>query len=322
VFPSAIFLDENEYFVDLKDFNTILRVNRDHSNILEINSLQMMIQDIVQGTFDNNNLPTYISITKPTESDSRKRLVLRSPVAINIFDSAGLHTGPLENTTSDLRLTETQIPNSYYREIAGHKYLGLDGSDTYRIELQGEGLGTFTLEIDDVFNDNIIASNSFIDIPITASSTGALTITASSTTALVLDIDGDGITDITISPGGEIDATVSLEVLVEVIQTLDIHKGLKKELIRKIEEVIKEFGRGKIKKAIKKLNKVIEKLEKEIKHNLKSEEKEEYDEKYEEHKDKHDEHKNHDKKKYKEKISTEDAQKLINIITKIIDGMV
>ncbi len=342
VFPSAVFLDESEYFVNLRENNRGFEINRDHKNILEVDSLQTVVKEVIQGTLDNSKLPNFISAAKPTENDPRKRLILRSPVAINIFDSAGRHTGPLENSGSDLKRTEAQIPNSYYREIAGHTYLGLDGRDTYRIELRGEDFGTFTFEINDVLNDEIIKSSNFVNIPVTQNTTGELTITQSTTTALVLDIDGDGTADITISAGEEQDTSVSLKVLSSIIGSLDIHKGFKKELIGKVEKAIKELEKGKTDKAIKKLEKVVEKLEKEIKRNLKREEKEEHeDDKHKKHKDKHDKHeeeyghdKKHDKedegdegddeedKKKKVKISTQDAKKLIDIIEKIMFGVV
>ncbi|MFC1775668.1 right-handed parallel beta-helix repeat-containing protein [Patescibacteria group bacterium] len=303
VFPSAVFLDEDKYFVDIRRHNRAgifnQQTNRDHADILEIESLQTMIKKFVDETIDNNNLPNFIGTTTPTENSSRKRITLRSPVAINIFDSTGLHTGPVENTSSDLRRTEAYIPNSYYREIAGHKYLGLDGSDTYRVELQGEDIGSFTLEIDDVLNDEITRSDTFINVPITQNTTGELTITESMTTALELDVDGDGVVDISINSGEEQNSETSLEILRNVVDQMDIQHGLKTDIQEKLKIAQKEFSKEKQDNAIKKLDDTIRKLEDEVHQNIKRTEKEK-----------------------KIKISTEDAQKLIDIIVKIIDGMV
>ncbi len=107
-------------------------------------------------------------------------------------------------------------------------------------------------------------------------------------TGLSLDIDGDRAVDIMISSGDKQDTVASLKVLIGVIETLDIHKGLKKEMIKKTKKVIKEFKKGKTDKAIKKLNKIIKKLEKEIKKNLKikDEDEAEHKEKEKKHKDK------------------------------------
>ncbi|MFC1720677.1 hypothetical protein ACFL0K_00240 [Patescibacteria group bacterium] len=80
---------------------------------------------------------------------------------------------------------------------------------------------------------------------------------------------------------------------------MDIQHGLKTDIQEKLKIAQKEFSKEKQDNAIKKLDDTIRKLEDEVHQNIKRTEKEK-----------------------KIKISTEDAQKLIDIIVKIIDGMV
>lgn len=205
----------------------------------------------------------------------------------------------MDNPGSDLRLVEASIPNSYYREIAGHKYLGLDGRDVYLVKLHGEALGTFTLEIDDVLNDQIIGSNVFVNIPVTEDTIGELILSENSISVLTLDIDGDGNDDISINPNEEQNSDVSLEILNTIINSLDILKGLKTEITTKIEKAQINISKGNQEKAVKYLENVIMKLEKDIRENTK-----------------------HDELGVYPKILTEDAERLIKIIEKIIEEMV
>ncbi len=85
-----------------------------------------------------------------------------------------------------------------------------------------------------------------------------------------------------------------------------ISRGLKKHILRDLSKAEKELSRGRNEKAIKYFDKIIKKLKQEIKKNLRNED------------DDKDEEMGHKKRKNhhrgKEKISTEDAQKLIFII--------
>jgi len=352
VTPSATSMSTSTYptyYVNIPDHNNEIfigfRRNREHADILEIDSVLTLIKNIVKNEPTDNI--EHISNTKPerTPGDTNLRLVLRSPVSINIYDSLGNHTGITLDEASGVKYTEEQIPNSYYMEFGEGKYLGIDTSEGYRIELQGEDFGTFTFEIQEVLGDEILNTVSYTNIPVSASTTATLSLQNLDTTPeLAIDIDGDGTADVTLN-GGEEDIQTSIEILAGLIDNMDIHKGLKKELIKKLKKVKKklkkvkkELKKGKAKKAIKKLDKIIKKLKKEIKKNLEVEYNEEYEEEEEEKKEhkeyqkKKNHHDNGDKKKHKDKkekkhhedydddktkISTENAWMLISIVEDI-----
>ncbi len=304
---SATAIATTTYYVDIKKYNKLgqFQRNRKHADIMEIESLQELIKSAVTQSIDNQNLPEYIKITKPEETESSLRLILKSPVSIDIYDSYGNHTGLIDNPDpeSDLQLFEARIPNSYYIDASGHKYLGLDGRDEYQIDLTGLDLGTFTFEIQEVLNDEEINKNSFINIPVASGTKGMLTISETEVSEFSLDIDGDGDTDVVLTGNMEEDNISSLVIFRNIINDLDIHTGLKKKLISKLRQVEKDLKRGNINRAVRRLDGIIRHLEREITKNTRDEEK-----------DKHHRHGHHYEK---EKISTEDAEKLIEIIKKI-----
>ena len=225
------------------------------------------------------------------------------------------------------------MPNSYYSEYGETKYIGTDTRDTYQIELKGLDFGTFTLDIKETLGDAVMDSIAYTNIPTSPSMSAQLTIQNITTASeLSLDIDGDGTVDAVFTGDPDIDISASLDILTGIIETLDIQKGFKKDLLEKIKQAKKEFGKGKAEKAIKKLNEVIKKLEKEIRENPGNEgggdkdEKNEHDDGEKEHNKKNhddDEDENGDeyKKDNKAKISTMNAEMLIGIVGKIKEGM-
>jgi len=326
VVPSALAMNGDKFYLDLNGYNDNYIINRDHGDIFEVDSIFEFIKEKVQNIFDPLSLPEYLYIEKPYTSNSIYRLTLRSPVSINIYNSDGKHTGLIYNQNTDSYYSEEQIPNSYYMEFGEGKYLGLDASDEYRIELQGKDFGTFTFEIQEILEDEVLNSVEYINVPVTPATKAKLTIrTLEIMPELSLDVDGDGVVDAVLTGDEDSDILVSVEILKNIVTGLDIHKGLKKHIQKDLRKVMKELSRGKTEKAIKYLNKIIKKLKKEIKKNLKvenggHEEKENKEHKKE--KDHRSDNSNHKdgKNNYddnRQKISTKDAQRLIFMIEQI-----
>lgn len=322
VTPSATAMSTSTYptfYVNIFDYNRFLKfqVNREHSDILEIDSIRDFIVNIIEGKQDI--LPDYITITKPPSEDTNLRLALHSPVSINIYDGFGNHTGMTLDETSGTQYTEEQIPNSYYMEFGEGKYLGLDTSDEYSIELQGEDFGTFTFEIQEVLGDKVLNSVEYKNISVSPATKVKLTVQNLDTTPeLSVDIDGDGISDATLTGDEDNDVLVSVDILKNIVSGLEINKGLEKHILKKLKKVKKELQRDRTEKTAKHLSKIIKKLKKEVKKNLKVEDSKEEGEEHKKEKNNHKKHKeerSHDGDK--EKISTKDAWMLISIIEDI-----
>ncbi len=240
VVASATAMNAKALYLDLYEYNRKEVINplmsHTHANIFEAESLRSLVQLIIHGTYDEDNLPQYISLVKPEPTDEDRRLRIRglSPISIDVYDSFGSHTGPVPNSNS--QLFEAQIPNSYYYKIGEKTYLGLDTQDQYRIEVDGLALGSFTLEIDEVFDDEVVDSAAFTDIPVTPNTRASLTTQTVSTTGnLLLDVQGDGSADMTLVSSAAPDPQASLRVLKQVVNTLSIQKGVKNAIIKQIE---------------------------------------------------------------------------------------
>lgn len=132
-----------------------------------------------------------------------------------------------------MQLFEAKIPNSYYIDAGGHKYLDLDGRDEYQIDLIGLDLGTFTLEIQEILNDEKISKDLFINIPVASGTKGILTISETEVSELALDIDGDGNIDVILTENTEEDNISSLIALRGIIDEIDMHTSLKKNWLIK-----------------------------------------------------------------------------------------
>ncbi|MCR4306772.1 MAG: right-handed parallel beta-helix repeat-containing protein [Candidatus Yonathbacteria bacterium] len=316
VIPSAVAMTTDKYYLNLKNYNKEFifggRRNRDHADILEAVPVQDLVKYLV---INEQTLPQHITTTKPPIENPTYRLAVHSPVSIHAYDSFGNHTGIIPNTdpTSDIELIEEQIPNSYYLESGEGKYLGLDTGGEYRIELQGEDFGTFTFELQEVLGDEVLNAVEYKNIPVSASTTAELVIqNLNIAPELVLDIDGDGATDAIFTGAEDNDILASMEILRNIVNGLDIHKELKKELIKKLEKAEKELGKGKIEKAVKQFDEIIKKLKEEIEENLEEESEKEDDESD---RQEHEKGKDHDGDE--RKITTENAWMLIGIIEDI-----
>ncbi|HUZ93177.1 MAG TPA: hypothetical protein VNG29_04245 [Candidatus Paceibacterota bacterium] len=121
-----------------------------------------------------------------------------SPVALNVYDAAGNHTGPNASGTIDL-----QIPGSSYETIGENSFILVPADDTYRIETDGLSAGVFTLEVkwyDDAVH--LLQDILYPQVPLASTSTTATALISNTmpTSSLALDSDGDGTTDTTIEP--------------------------------------------------------------------------------------------------------------------------
>lgn len=235
VVPSADAMDVLTYYVNLKNYNAWGQGqrNRSHADILETEVVQTLISNSVQH-INSFALPDFSSKTKPAQTDKEYELVLKSPVSIDVYDSNGNHTGLIDSPEeSDLQYYEARIPNSYYIESAGHKYVGFGSDDTYDIKLQGEAVGSFTFEIKETQNDEIINTTTFKNIPVTEKTKGSFVVIEGRVEQeLGLDVDGDGNVDAIFVEGEEAVSKNTQTFLKAYIESLDLKKNQKQILLR------------------------------------------------------------------------------------------
>ncbi len=244
----------NKFF----DFNT----NRKHADILETQPVLRLVGSLIK---KEDGVINYVSTNKPPLDDveDQIRLSVHSPVALDLYDSLGSHTGLIELVDSDLIGIEEQIPNSYYMEFGEGKYVGFENdSRETNVTLKGVGYGTFTVEIEKVQGDSVIKTEIFKDLLVTPLMSGKMIFNQNQTeTVLELDVDGDSVTDVHLNSQDDFDPVLYLEMIKKIIVTFDLKKGVEKQLLQKADKAIKLINKGKLDKVEEKIKKYIKQID-------------------------------------------------------------
>lgn len=213
VVPSALWMSTStpgvsDYWADLKKYDndhwliTVGGVSGllalDHKNILEVPDIYNFISDTITNSVQTISNYSYFSTQPPSSTAHRLRYELHSPLTLDLYDNQGRHTG-ISTTTNQI---EEQIPGTYYRELAGVKYLFTDTNIPTHIVMQGYATSTFTFKVQELQDDTPITSTTFQDIPTTP--TTKVTIGTDSGIAglspMNIDKNGDGVVDLKVAP--------------------------------------------------------------------------------------------------------------------------
>lgn len=216
VVPSALMLPEasnvKKYWVDLYRSNKFFTNGREHKDILEFNSVEEFLNNVVTNTYLSAPLPNYLYNSRPSDYDNAKprlRMALYSPLDIHLYDDAGNHTGPKKVIIDGVEQTvfEEGIPNSYYYQFGERKYVGFGSGEHIRIEMDGYAMGSYTLKMEEVqeteTGDAVIAHTTFENLPTTPETIISLDIPETglaNVTLLEADMNSDGINDYEIVP--------------------------------------------------------------------------------------------------------------------------
>ncbi len=273
--PSAAYNAGQAVSVDLAVQSTLDGRDISHATILESSTTQAAIGSIVSNPAAQNRtvldqvskLPgvTIGELDWAHVDDSIKELQIttHSPVALNVYDSHGRHTGEipmpaqLVGKVDDGFYTfyESNIPGSSFSQPGGsadqpdESVLVPDNGEKYTVVLNGTAAGSFTLDLDRIKAGSTVESAAWNDMPVSAvavatttiasgplvTSTGASVSLASSTALLQLDIDGDGIADATSSVNTTQDPDTVLRLLEKASDTLDRHGSRGKGLMSRLE---------------------------------------------------------------------------------------
>jgi len=221
--PSALWENspsEDRYWLDVGAYNkdnflthipllgSLFALN--HKNILEVSSLNNFISDIITDSIKPVSNYAYLSAVAPASTGNRLQYTLNSPASLNMYDSAGHHTG-VSTTTGKV---EEQIPGTYYEEFGNSKYIFTDTSAPVKISMSSSATGTSTLSfaVSELSGDTQVASTTFKNIPTTPATQVTLTVQsgASTVSSMNIDFNGDGKVDATLPP--KLDGTVTLDM--------------------------------------------------------------------------------------------------------------
>ncbi|HUO56369.1 MAG TPA: hypothetical protein VMU27_02975 [Candidatus Paceibacterota bacterium] len=208
VVPSALWTSTTtgavNYWLNLRSINNgwlsnvIPTFAIGHNNILEVSQLDSFISDIITNSQQSLSAYQYLSTTSPVTNSGVKRLeyALHSPLTLDLYDNQGRHTGISTSTG----MVEEQIPSTYYTELGGVKYIFADEGSPQTLTMSGYASGVFTLNVNEVQDDDtIVASTTFANIPTTPQTTATISIpdSLSSESNLVVQ---SGSTTLTLAP--------------------------------------------------------------------------------------------------------------------------
>ena len=192
----------------------------DHGTMPSTDGIKELVDSLLAGTQNNFDFvanPNISTTNAGCKLPNGTFLGFHSPVDLNIYDSAGNHTGP--NANGDI---EENIPNIAYDIIDGNKFAYLPDGGNYRIELQATGAGSFSSHIKKIEDGNVMSTSYFSDIPLAGLDTKAEVDINTPNPKITLDITGDGSNIETVNPsavlaGDSLADTVVPETMVKII---------------------------------------------------------------------------------------------------------
>ena len=230
IVPSALWSSANaatNYWLDLRLYNLKNRLESsfglnsfEHSRILEVSQLNDFLSDYITTGLKPLDEYVYISTQALNSPHGTLSFALHSPLTLDLYDSAGNHTG-VSTTTN---LVEENIPGTYYMTFGEQQYIFADSSNEYHLALDGYDSGTFTLIISETEGDAITSSVAFEDVPVTPETIVSLTVSSGtdSISMLSVDEDGDGENDFTVSTDG---TTTQIQDVEEAVLVAPISSG-------------------------------------------------------------------------------------------------
>ena len=269
VAPSAAYDTESVVSIDLKQVSMLEGSNISHANILESSTTQQQIKDIITHKKNTGSIPA-ISYGEPDYSKEPTFIVVRSsgPVDLNVYDSAGKHTGeiapPAEVTDDVVTAYEENIPGSRYVQSDSGQNNSVyvpSGGGNYSIVAEGSGVGTFDLTVERVQGSAVLDTVRFDAIPVTSTSVASTTVTlimgsssiplASSTAPLAVDISGDHSGTTVVPPNTQPDPSKYFDIFKRCIERIGGNSRHSKDVSKRIDhlqDIFRKKGRLGIRK--------------------------------------------------------------------------
>jgi len=199
-FPNA----SRTYFASYKE------TGADHTGLVSSMSTVELIKNLIDGFPDNVSLGIYGDEFACVGLGRTFLISSHSPVELHVYDPEGRHLGPINNDTLNL-----DIPNSSYFTIEDNHFALVPEGDNYRIVLDANATGTFSLGIETLYDSLPENKITYLDVPLQSDQTNAeLNFSgAQNNLNLELDQNGDGVVDSVIAPTAVLSGASSTDIL-------------------------------------------------------------------------------------------------------------
>jgi len=262
VSQSAIDSDLNPYYINLFDYQKDIGDKFSHSNLVENPEILNLISNI---TINTNEDISHITTTKPSLSGCKFKIFgIFSPADLDVYDREGRHTGINKDISNDNFIAfDTEIPDSDFFMIGDQKYVVVPDEGEYNIKIDGTGTGVFTLDITTQENDQVVNNTSYNNIPVNPKLEAEIVVDSndSEEALLKIDTDGDGKIDKQIPPNNEEKPLSYLEKIKRMIIELNLPKKIEKQLLQRIDKIIKSISKNKQYLFGENINKFMKKIE-------------------------------------------------------------
>jgi hypothetical protein len=188
----------------------------EHGKMLSQDGTRQQITNIIAGStlstgknFWGNNL-----ITQDVNNCqlNGKAIEVFSPVDIFVTDQFGNKLGLAEDKS-----IINEIPNASFEILGEQKfiYLPTDNNQTYTINMQGTGTGTYTINVKDIQNTTEAKTETFSNLPVTTSLTGTVNLGDIGSPITLTIKETPTSQAVVIYPGDYTQDTIAPEVVIE-----------------------------------------------------------------------------------------------------------
>ncbi len=200
VVPSALAMSDSDsdverWWIDLDEYNgiTLGPFRTKHASILEVDELRDLIFDYLILKV-STEAPSYLHKEQPViNSNDHLKFTLHSPLKLSAIASDG----------SVANEKETTIPGATYVRYGEVQVLTLPVDTEFTIVLDGESYGSFTLEMEEIIDNETFATSTLAAIPSSTTTKATISFESGSLEdagVLQIDYDGDSTIDYSYSP--------------------------------------------------------------------------------------------------------------------------
>lgn len=196
--PSALMMPADtytkSYWLDLAALTHDTGKHYDHGTLLAAPPVLEFVNKILLGEAP---IAPLLSRSSPAFGDGEKRLrfFIHSPDVFDLYDESSAHTG-----VSSTGSIEELIPGSVYGVFGEVQYISAPAGVPYHLTIRSRTTHAFSLDVEEVTGDTVVATSTLANVPIDAAGTAALSIKDSIGDASPLTVDrtGDGVQDLSL----------------------------------------------------------------------------------------------------------------------------